>query len=317
MTVIEASDTRGGINVADTRINKYCNLQDVSRQLKAGATQTALTPSSVSSTSVTMADASDAANLIQGDVVKLTSAEYPLGDFREVVDIVTKTLTLKSAVSGTYSTSLSLVQQSPFTPSSTPSSRDVLDMINDAEDEIDEYTGKAWRLITVTEEYHDIPREQYDVYKGRPVNLYHPHVLTDSDDGLTNGTDKIEIFDGSSWVDWTTKTAGRENNNYWVNSTDGILYLYYQIPIHYINACRVTYRYGKVDSSNNPNPPKDIRKACAKIVAAEILEMEPVTVDLPREGGGIGDNDRSEKLRDDAYKLLDRRKEWTLVDTSA
>lgn len=130
------------------------------------------------------------------------------------------------------------------------------------EDYIDKKTGHAWRTVTVTNEYHDIP-EQYDRHVGRRISLYHRTITT-----LASGTDKIEVWDGSSWVEWVAnKTEGRESD-YWVDYEEGIIYLMAAFTFHKKKAVRVTYRYGE------SSVPDDIKHACALLVAAQIISSD-------------------------------------------
>lgn len=155
------------------------------------------------------------------------------------------------------------ILQLDFTLSTTsrPTLADVQEFIEEAQDEIDQRTNNAWREKTVTEEYYDIPRIPYNYQTGIPIHLKHAHIR-DFDD---SEGDKIEIWDGSSWVDWlTTKTEGRAND-YWLENKKGVLYLRYPYRFYGKQAVRLTYRYG------HDTVPKDIQKATALLAATSLL----------------------------------------------
>lgn len=157
-----------------------------------------------------------------------------------------------------------------------PSIDDVEEWILEAQDDIDSKTQHAWRTKTVTDEVHDIDSLLYERGVGWQIYLPHSDIKT-----LTSGTDKIEIWDGSSWVDWIASgdyTEGRDED-YWVDYKQGILY------IRSLSAntsfrkkgLRLTYRYGTA------TVPKDIRKCCAMIVAIDILMSNDRTLMVPED----------------------------------
>jgi hypothetical protein len=61
-----------------------------------------------------------------------------------------------------------------------------------------------------------------------------------------------------------------------------------------------------------PNPPNAITKACAKLVAADLLEMEPDIVMQPSGEGLPSLKDRITAYREDAQELIDHYKEMTI-----
>lgn len=113
--------------------------------------------------------------------------------------------------------------------------------------------------------------------------------------------DKLEIFDGNSWIDYlTTKTEGR-NKDYFLNETEGILMIkHYSIPgKDYI---RTQYRYGEEVVNGS------IELACTQLVASDvIMQDDRATVALP-DGNltrGSDLNSISSKYKSQAMKIID------------
>jgi hypothetical protein len=134
------------------------------------------------------------------------------------------------------------VKQTDFGTGTTPTKLTVEDYINRAESEINRHTGTAWMPITVTNEIH-----RMDFRPSRNVKQWRPQVILDYRPirTLTVSTDKIEVYNGSSWAEWVaTKTEGR-NADYWVDYANGIIFFEKGYPIYPFNeGVRLTYRYG-------------------------------------------------------------------------
>ncbi len=153
--------------------------------------------------------------------------------------------------------------------------QDVQRSIREAEDDIDSTTMHAWREKTITEEMHDLNQLEYVPGSGYPIYLGHRKIKTlDTSEG-----DKIEIWDGSNWTDWIASsdyTEGRDED-YWMDYQNGILWIRSTVISYPTMSVRVTYRYGE------STVPKDIRKACAMMVAMELYATSDKTV-LTAEG---------------------------------
>ena len=147
-----------------------------------------------------------------------------------------------------------------FDASTTPNDEEVKEMIVDAENEINDYTMHSWKEETITDQYYDFPDVvDFDWGSGIPIYLNHRKIRSFT---------KIEIFTGTAYDDWvSTKTEGR-NNNYWADYNQGILYLKIYPIFYKKQAIRLTYTYGET------TVPNSIRKACALLVASEILAMD-------------------------------------------
>lgn len=196
-----------------------------------------------------------------------------------------------------------LQQETAFGSTTSPTSTQVEAAINAMEDHIDQETGHAWRTVTVSEEYHDLPIV-WNRDEGARISLRHRSVAD-----FTSETDLLEIWDGASWVDWVaTKTEGRAND-FWVDYTDGVIYINWAYGVHRTKAVRVTYRYGE---SSVPN---DIKEACALLAAARILSADDRSNLLAETGDPtrMSHDSRATRWRDRAYRILESRKEFVTV----
>lgn len=177
---------------------------------------------------------------------------------------------------------------------SAPSDSVIADRIEEAEEEIESYTGHAWKSITVSNEYHEVDNT-YGAGTGAPVFLTHRSVRTFSHDS----GDKLEIWDGSQWKDWLADSAYIEgrNNDYWARYEDGIVYVRrtYRYPI----GLRATYRYGE------SAVPKIIRKAAILLSACDIVDSDNQSVVLPEgTSASVPYADKVKRWREQAYKIL-------------
>ena len=191
-----------------------------------------------------------------------------------------------------------------FDANTDPTATEVEELILEMSDEIDRYTGHAWRERTVEEEYHDLDETPYYFGSGTPIKLLHREIIAPLDD--TEG-DKLEIWDGSEWEEWVSDSSKQEGRNeeYWIDKTSGLLYVYRRYATWSEPAVRVTYRFG-----NQQNIPRDVKNACARLAAAELLWTDQYSDLLPAGNDGAPDPARAaERLEEKAYDKLDKRKE--------
>ncbi len=186
---------------------------------------------------------------------------------------------------------------------SDPTLLEVEALINEAEDYIDEQTHHAWRAVTVTNEYHDLEALYSGMYRYElPVKLNHRSIRA-----LTSGTDKIEIWDGSTWKDLVLTANGYVEgraNDYWVDYPHGIVYFCNTKPQWANHGVRMTYRYGESAVT------KSIEEACTKLAAMNVLETEDYKIILP-EGGTdrYGIMSKVESWKKDVQRILSNLQE--------
>ena len=162
---------------------------------------------------------------------------------------------------------------SDFTASTNPTQSFVEDLINAAEDEIDARTRHAWRSTLVSDELHDYIRN--NAYRQRGWWSYRGKIFLNhrAIHDFTAGTHKIEIWDGSDWIDLVSDdyTEGR-NDDYWIDYNQGIIYFVNTYPFEIEQGVRVTYAYGE------DTVPNDIRFACAKMAAIDLVMQDDRSV---------------------------------------
>lgn len=192
-----------------------------------------------------------------------------------------------------------------FSGSTTPTTTQVEDYINASEDQIDKYTMHAFRSVTVTKEYHNMPPPEHRRYTdaGTPVFLQHRKITVDANGDLESGTDLVEVWDGSSWVDWVASsdfTQGR-GGDFWVEPDKGIVWIRSPQYSPRVSAIRVTYRYGE---SSVPN---DIKEACALLSASRLLTSDDRGVFVVESGDGskITNKEKAEWFKKHAFELLE------------
>ncbi len=291
----------------------YATQVDVSRYYRPGRSDEAEDPLSLkkdSGSGETNKDrvqltAANLGKLAIDDKLRLYDDANPRG---ETAVIETQTFdgddsyaTVTGNLTNQYTTgnSAKAVHMSYFGPTTVPPVDEVRDMIDDMEAKFEAMTHHAWRAITVTEEFHHRDFRKASFWPGMQIGLHHRKVRA-----FVSGTDKIEIWNGSSWVDWVaTRTEGR-GNDFWLDYTNGILFVRGIYFWHTTSAIRVTYRYGEA------TVPADVRSCIAMMVARELLATDVATGNLPGESGGAYPS-ASERITDLRYRVEEIVKRYT------
>jgi hypothetical protein len=193
-----------------------------------------------------------------------------------------------------------------FSASTDPTLLEVENFILEAEDDIDRATNHAWRAVTMTNEYHDLS----GLYTGRyrqelPVKLHHRSIRA-----MVSGTDKIELWDGTTWKDLVLTangyTEGRAND-FWIDYTHGWIYFVSTKPYISERGIRVTYRYGE------SSVPGDIQSICTLLAAAKIIASDWYKAVVPEGVSMRGINETADAWEKRAYDRLEKRKEIILA----
>lgn len=183
-----------------------------------------------------------------------------------------------------------------------PTDEDVRKFITAAESRINKITRHAWKAVTVTDEYYDMPTYHVqDAYGFLPIFLNHRSIRP-----LTTPTHKVEIWDGTTWVDWLVVANGKTQSrasDFWLNETDGTLYIKRSSVARSIDlrdVVRVTYAYGDVAI------PEDIRDACAYLAASRLVMDDDKIQMLNETNSGFQMNvdAKSKRWEDAALKTL-------------
>lgn len=188
-----------------------------------------------------------------------------------------------------------------FSFDTNPSEDEVKEFILEASARVDRETAHAWRERKVENEYHDITGNYY-YWAGRPIKLMKRELRSPMDDSKG---DKLELYNGNYWEEWvsdSTKQEGR-NEEYWLNTTDGVLHIYRRGWWNRYKAIRVSYRYGA------QTVPKDIQNATALLTATALIETDVYGDLLPTGADAPGPVQVAERLEERAMKILERRKE--------
>ena len=193
-----------------------------------------------------------------------TVVDTSVGTLEKDLTLTDLTYTKPTEVAGLLGSSIG------FTLTTTPNVVDICQLIYNAEDYIDFRTGHAWRSTTITDEEHTLATTDYFFGTGRAIFLKHRAVKTFA------SPDKLEVFDGSSYVNWRTdKTEGR-TKDFWFDYDQGIVFINQMAAlVGRTNDIRVTYRFGEDTVSS------DINMAARMWVAKQVLMGDDRSVLLP------------------------------------
>ena len=185
----------------------------------------------------------------------------------------------------------------PITATTTPNKTQVEKIILRKEEELDRRIGHTFgRNKTITKEIHDLPL-LYTYGWGTPLFLQHRNCRDlDSAQG-----DKIEIWEGaaSSYTDILNNTEWYE-----FEPVYGRLFLRgYIFSIMRKNRVRVTYRYG------DATVPDDIKDACIKLVAIDLLNSSLRMDVLPMGGNGVDTRQSITYWKQDIEEIIAERAE--------
>ena len=203
------------------------------------------------------------------------------------------------------SSDVNFTGKTDFDTNTNPTKITVEEWINESEDHIDQETMHAWRSVTITNEQHHLEVPHYQLRDGSEIKLLHRNIKT-----LTSGTDLLEVWDGSQYLDYlANKTEGR-NKDYWVNEEMGFVFIKtYPSYLPRTFGVRVTYRFG--DST----VPGDIKRACIFLTAIHFLQGEDRSVLLPEGTSNISYNTKIDKWQERAEDIMDRRRELMVITT--
>jgi len=212
----------------------------------------------------------------------------------------------------TYTTAAevaSLIRTPCFTACTTPTLLQVEDIINRAEDVIDQRTGHTYgRTKVITREYHCLPMS-YSYGWGTPIYLGHRDVRNKLD-MCCNVTeqfcacagDKLELYGGQGAA--TTFNDITCDNSYQILGDRGEMYVKNLLfTILRENRIRVTYRYG---SATVPN---DIKDATAKRAAIDLINGSFRMDIIPMGADGAKMVDTTGRWREDIDKIVRNREE--------
>lgn len=190
-----------------------------------------------------------------------------------------------------------------FDTATTPSLARVQKFILQAEEHIDNQTGRSWRPRKRVNEYIDLGMNAtHHSRAGIKFRLKRRYLKELS----SAQGDKLEIWNGTDYEDWlVTKTEGRDKD-FWLDYENGILYLRRFHPRGLEKIGRLTYRYGE------EAVPLDISDATAKLVAMRIVNHEDNSFILEDAGNqnGMMYDPRISNMRRDVKEIIGRHADF-------
>lgn len=189
-----------------------------------------------------------------------------------------------------------------FTTETNPSRDRVKRMISSAASKIDTYTGHAWRARRITNEMKNL-EGPYRWESGLAVKLTRRDIRTplDADEG-----DSLQLWRGNEYDDLVTDPQFSEgrNEDYWIEESTGMLHIYRRKAFfnRYRNL-KLTYRFGK------EKIPADVTEACAKLVAADLMESDFYKYTNPGNEEAPDAERIAEKWREQVWERLKPYKE--------
>lgn len=176
-----------------------------------------------------------------------------------------------------------------------PTLDEVEDMVNEAEEWINEKCQTAWGdlFLQVTNELQDLHVD----YLEASVQMNYPNVMDfDTEDG-----DKIEIWNGTAWTDWvTTKTEDR-GGDFFVDYEIGKIYFLSVSDITRRDRKNIKLTYRVNRGSVIPAP---ISYAASYLAGINILNSEYSTVAFPE---GEGEELSSEQMISRWWRMVKRK----------
>ena len=182
---------------------------------------------------------------------------------------------------------------------SNPTLLEVEARINSFEDYIDQYCRDQWRILASDTEYYSVdnlwpgwfPHEQHCWVRGWKLQQFDP------DEG-----DILKIRRGDEWVDLLDGTYEEGiGKDFWCEYDTGIVHFYRTRPQYGTRQIQVKYRWG------HETVPYDIKRACANLVAADLLRGEIYAV-VVGAGPGFATNrmDTADRFESEARDILNR-----------
>ena len=131
-----------------------------------------------------------------------------------------------------------------FSTTTTPTKQSVENLIMRVENSIDGTIMTSYKERQVYQEIHNLENNYY-YGSGIPIHLLHRPIRSID----TTKGDKLEVWDGSSWVDGSGKTENRATGDYHFDTTQGTLWLISVSSSSRRYQIRITYRYGDYSST--------------------------------------------------------------------
>lgn len=247
---------------------------------------------------------------VVGMTVLITDDNNIDGEEGVIASISAETsITVTTNLSNSYTTAQNAKVQAliGWTNATRPTYDTVTAKIEEVQEEIDAFCRTSWLSAgkTIADEYHDY-RPATDRFgrhrdysdRGRTYARFRP---------IKTWT-KIEVYDGSSYIDIVASKVEGRNNDYWTEDDKGIVHYANYYPYRIRRAIRLAYVYA------HASIPADIKKVCLNLVAAELTKFEDESINLAEGGEGISHDRKIEFTREDAFRMLYTHQEHYVHD---
>ena len=285
---------------------EYCSVEDVSdfMQLKYSEPVHPDTDANAAQKVVAIKDTTPFA---VGMKLRLTQNTEPAGEIHviaTVTDNASITMVDNITVKKEVTKDFQIIIMNGFTEQTRPQYSEVTELIEQVQADIDAFCRTTWKAAgeAITGEHRDyhpatdrFGRHRDYSDRGRTYARFRPII----------SWDKVEVWDGSNYVDFiATKTSGRAAD-YWTEDNKGLFHYANSYPYRIRRSVKLEYTYG------HASIPKDIKKATIRLVASEMLMYEDNTMNLT-EGGGesINHQQRADMLEKKAYQVLMMHQEY-------
>ena len=189
-----------------------------------------------------------------------------------------------------------------FTVDTSPSRQRVKRQIASKSSKIDTFTNHAWRERKIENEFKSL-EGPYRWNSGLQIKLTRRDIRTplDPDKG-----DKIEFWRGNEYDDFVASDQFKEgrDEDYWFDEAMGMMHIYRRKTFfRRYKELRVSYRFGR------DTVPADITEACAKLVAADLMETDFYRYTTPGNDEAPDAERIAEKWREQVWRDLEPYKE--------
>ena len=160
-----------------------------------------------------------------------------------------------------------LLQIETFSSSTSPTFSQVEKIITRKEDRINQKLRHSWKEATTSDLFLDVTF--LDPNNGARFDLPN-YTIRD----IT----KLNVWDGSAYVNFlTTRTEGR-NSDYWIDKKLGVLYVKSDVRRVTNKPIELSYTYGETVVSG------DVEDLCIYLTAVDILSMYSKAISFPDDG---------------------------------
>lgn len=194
------------------------------------------------------------------------------------------------------------LQISTRTTSTNPSTMDIEKLIIRAEAEIDRKTRTSWKPNIVVNEFYDLQDAYINRFRESRFRVYDDRGKIALKRRHLQKLIKLEIWDGARYIDYIDNYREGRGLDYYVDYREGVIYFWSRYPYRVRNACRISYIWGESEV------PEDIKEACIKIVARQLVTSDDYSILFPEGTSNIPLQQKSDIWKEDIKEILESRK---------